>query len=261
MPRGRRATASQVRQAPLGGQQFGRAAFCWAIVWLNIRTLLLGLGAVSPAPAPTTAAMSGFTIAAKRKQKVAVNINDEQERRQLITGLEGQEIQAAEGQEAGTSGRKVVPRQENTYRAGNKKFAPTFKPPSNDIKTIGSTEDKFELAPDAGKANALTSFGLEVRSRKREGDGAGEPANGAAPPINIAASLADRDKQQLNEDLEALPDEATVDVSSRLSCDMQLLLCLGLAGARRQARCEFAWSSMQVPGYGHVPPHAGRAPC
>lgn len=165
----------------------------------------------------------GFTATTKKKQKVSINIEDKTEHRQLITGVEGARIQAAEPDQP-TGKQYVVPKLENTYRAGPKKFTPTFKPPSSDNQNIGSTDDKFEAAV-LPLQSGITTYGLELRGRKAEeaaaaaaadqgGTGNGHAAGGGEPNV-VARLAADKEGQQLQEDLEALPEQATMEVNAQ----------------------------------------------
>jgi hypothetical protein len=172
----------------------------------------------------------GFKIQGKARAKVAVNLKEQREDRQLITGVAGSVIQAAEPC-ASERRQHVIPRLENTYKTGVGKFVPTFVPESSSAPITGKADDKYEKAakPDVP---GLTSYGLQLRQPKGSlqeaaagsaADTAGDAADDAATgPADAAAAAAagpmvpvrrGDEAQQLREDLEALPDEASVEVS------------------------------------------------
>ncbi|KAF6253119.1 DExH-box splicing factor binding site-domain-containing protein [Scenedesmus sp. NREL 46B-D3] len=163
----------------------------------------------------------GFKIQGKTRTKVAVNVKEQREDRQLITGVAGSVIQAAEPS-AGERQQHVIPRLENTYKAGVGKFVPTFVPESSSAPITGKADDRYEKAakPDVP---GLTSYGLQLRQPKGSAaaaaDGAvgedggaagGEGAAGAASGPLVPVRRGD-EAQQLKDDLEVLPDEASVE--------------------------------------------------
>lgn len=202
-------------------------------------------GAGGPAGSSKPGGMSlGFSIKGKARAKVAVNTEKEQEQRQLITAVaEDGTIQTAEP--AGGSGRKqyVVPALQNTYKTGVGKFVPSFVPEASTAAIKGDAEERFERA-EVGHAPTLTTFGLEVRRKKDpagaeaagaaagaagEGgsSGAAAPAAASDRPLVPVVSRAD-EYAQLKEDLEQLPDEATVEVGAVCTATM-------LAGSQHRA--------------------------
>lgn len=184
----------------------------------------------------------GFSIKGKARAKVAVNTEREREERQLITAVaEDGTIQTA-GPAAGSGGKKqyVVPALQNTYKTGGGagKFVPSFVPEASSAAIKGNAEDRFERA-EVGHAPTLTTFGLEVRSRQPAAAAAGGAAaadgaaaaaaagNGAPPPLSDrplvpVVSKAD-EAAQLKQDLQELPDVATVEVRAH---DVQPVVCV-----------------------------------
>lgn len=162
----------------------------------------------------------GFSIKGKARAKVTVNAKQEQEHRQIITAVtEDGTIQTAEPASGSGSKQYVVPALQNTYKTGVGKFVPSFVPEASSAAIKGNVEEKFERA-EVGHAPTLTTFGLEVRGPKQNaGDAAAAAANGAAAgsaaasdrPLVPVQSRAD-EAAQLKDDLENLPDEATVEV-------------------------------------------------
>jgi G patch domain/KOW motif-containing protein len=173
----------------------------------------------------------GFKIQGKARAKVAVNVKEQREDRQLITGVAGSVIQAAEPS-ASEWRQHVIPRLENTYKTGVGKFVPTFVPESSSAPITGKADDKYEKAakPDVP---GLASYGLQLRQPKDSQAAAAAAAGGAADDNGEAAGAAGAagaadaaaarpmvpvrrgdEAQQLRDDLEALPDEASVEVSS-----------------------------------------------
>lgn len=172
----------------------------------------------------------GFKIQGKARAKVLVNADEKQDDRQLITGVTGSVIQAAEPSAAERK-QYVIPKLENTYKTGVGKFVPTFVPESSTAAVTGSAEDRYERAA-ATDQPALTSYGLHLRepvATHSTKPGGAEAANGAAAGAagaGAGAILAARGRvdeaQQLKADLEELPGEATVEVGARWSCSVML---------------------------------------
>ncbi|MEW5300634.1 MAG: hypothetical protein WDW36_003549 [Sanguina aurantia] len=114
----------------------------------------------------------------KATRKVAVNVSEEQERRTLLTGVEGSKLQSEAGQDAVLHKQYVIARIENSYRTGvgsveqqgnNRKFAPSFRPPTDDIPSLKAGEDRFVLAERA--APLITEYGLTSNTRVKEEGG------------------------------------------------------------------------------------------
>ncbi|KAI7838635.1 hypothetical protein COHA_007562 [Chlorella ohadii] len=125
----------------------------------------------------------------------------------------------------------IIPKQENSYRAGTK-FKPSYIPDAAD-KIDGEGISKFETAEhDTAVAQQQVTYGLHVRARPAEGEAAAH-ANGeqrgqqdAQPP----AVPADRDAAKLKEDLEQLPPEADLDAYAAMPVEqfgMALLRGMG----------------------------------
>ncbi|KAI8469970.1 MAG: DExH-box splicing factor binding site-domain-containing protein [Monoraphidium minutum] len=157
-------------------------------------------------PKPAGGGGLGFSLAAKpRRGKVSVQVAERSEERQLITGIEGSRITAAEP-EGPAAGPRVIPGMGNTYRAGvgrvgggggggagGSTFVPSFVPPASDDALKGSNEERFVAAPanDGTKAE-VKHYGLQrmggreavaaaaVPPQEQQGDGGGEGGSGAA---------------------------------------------------------------------------------
>jgi hypothetical protein len=163
----------------------------------------------------------GFKAVSKTKVKVAVNVEEPKERRQLIVGIEGVQIKAAEGHEDdganGGSKRelKVIAPLANTFKTGVGRagFIPSFVPPANDAPVAGDTSDRFELAATDSRP-VITEYGLEVRARPGQ-----EPAEVHEP---IRLQTKDLELQAYKRDMELLPDVAPVEVRAV----HHLLLCI-----------------------------------
>jgi hypothetical protein len=165
----------------------------------------------------------GFSIKGKARAKVTVNAEKDKEDRQLITAVAEDGTIQTEGPAQGSGSRQyIVPALQNTYKTGVCKFTPSFVPEPSTAAIKGNVEEKFERA-EVGHAPTLTTFGLEVRRRKDPADAAaangGGSSNAAAAasdrPLVPVVSRADADAQ-LKDDLEQLPDEATVEVGGEL---------------------------------------------
>jgi hypothetical protein len=187
-----------------------------------------------------------FNIASKAKAKVAVNVKEQEERRELITGVAGSQIQTAEADDDANKPR-VIPKLENTYRTGRGKFVPTFVPEAQSITDLGKLDERFEAATGP-TAPVITSYGLEVRGKGDTAAAAGAAAAGGGaapgsqqqppekPPEAAAAAAGPSGKQpadgppaagstihaakaargdpaSLKEELDTLPEENDLEVS------------------------------------------------
>lgn len=177
-------------------------------------------GKGGPATGSKAGVSLGFSIKGKARAKVTVNAEKEREDRQLITAVAEDGTIQTEGPAQGSGSKQyVVPALQNTYKTGVGKFTPSFVPEPSTAAIKGNVEEKFERA-EVGHAPTLTTFGLEVRRRKDPADAAAANGGGSSDAAAAAASdrplvpvvsRADADAQ-LKEDLEQLPDEATVEV-------------------------------------------------
>lgn len=122
-------------------------------------------------------------------------------------------------------GPMVIPKQENSYRAGSK-FVPTYIPEAAD-KIDGEGIDKFETAAhDTAVAQQHVTYGLHLRSRPQDGAANGGQQQEDGPP----AVPGDRDAAKLKEDLAALPPEADLDAYAAMPVEqfgMALLRGMG----------------------------------
>ena len=168
--------------------------------------------------------MASFKISGgKSRAPVAVNVKESDDKKQLITGMEGSRIRPLHD-EVGDIKQHIIPGMQNTYRVGKGKFTPSFVPPSSDAAVQGSIDDKFEAAAAPDKP-LITQYGLEVRKGADANGSAKEPA--AAAPMTLPGM--DRDAQQLREDLEALPEEADLEVkwlTGRRSLGSKVWMCI-----------------------------------
>ncbi|KAL6760830.1 DExH-box splicing factor binding site-domain-containing protein [Haematococcus lacustris] len=106
----------------------------------------------------------------KSKAKVRIDaggVEEQQEHRQLIVGLQGSVVQPA-NLEAGTAPKRTVPTiapLANTFKTGvGNKFTPSFRPPSSDAAAAGDPNEKFELAAVDSRP-LITEFGLAKRTK------------------------------------------------------------------------------------------------
>lgn len=149
----------------------------------------------------------GFRIAGKARPKVAVSVKAEEEHRQLVVGVSDNGILQTAEATSEQQRQYVIPKLQNTYKAGVGKFVPSFVPESSAAAVTGTAEDRYEraVAPDQP---AITSFGLEVRGPKEAAQRTDTNENDRP----LVPTSAKDEAAQLKEDLEHLPEEATVDV-------------------------------------------------
>jgi len=186
-------------------------------------------------PSSGGGATLGFSLAAKPKRaKVQVQVAQREEERQLITGIEGTRIRTA-APEAQAAGPRVIASLGNTYRAGVG-FVPSFKPPSSEDPLASSNQDRFVAAPqidtskpvvaqyglvrmgaaaaaDSGGGGAADGSAPAAEGEQQHAQGAtngdaeaAAPSAAAARPAFAARGGRGDNKQQLMEELEALPE-------------------------------------------------------
>jgi hypothetical protein len=164
---------------------------------------------------------------------VAVQPKAKVEERELVTGISGTSLKTLEKKQKAAP--LVIPRIENTFQVGVGKTATTstattkaqrareqrFLPTVEDGLN-SKTEDKFELAEevpvDVNIGYGLTKFDArKATTMKGKGEGEG---NGTALS-QLMTSQQDKETQQMKEDLENLPEQATIEVlihAYHLSC-------------------------------------------
>ncbi|GBF88414.1 hypothetical protein Rsub_01126 [Raphidocelis subcapitata] len=187
----------------------------------------------------------GFSLAAapKKRGKVQVQVAEQREERQLITGIEGTRIKGA-APEGPAAGPRVIAAVANTYRAGvgrgggaagRGSFVPSFVPPSSEDALASTNEERFVTAPkDDGAQAAAKKYGLQrmgaaadeqqgqgqeqeqgqgqgdeqqqEQERQRDG-GRGRNGAAAAPAAALPARGRGGDRDALMADLEELPEE------------------------------------------------------
>lgn len=165
----------------------------------------------------------------KKAQKVAVNIEEQGERRQLITAVEGSRIRTAEDERQVEDKPLVIQKIENTYRAGPKKLVPSFVPLANDAPVAGSGADRFEAAA-ASTIPTITEYGLQKRDRPA-GAGSDAAAAAAAGLGESAAAVrrlagAQQEEDAYRRDMEALPDSAPTEVGDLAQFCMHGTVCM-----------------------------------
>lgn len=144
----------------------------------------------------------------KTVQKVAVNLEENKNAGQLITGFDGAKAQVVGGEAEAKA--LVIPKLENTFKTGvgPKKFTPTFKPPSGEVVNLKEGEDKFVQAEST--VPTITEYGLQLRDVKpEERVAAAAAANGGK---NMAAAAAE--EKAYKDSVEDLPEVADLDVST-----------------------------------------------
>ncbi|GIL62554.1 hypothetical protein Vafri_16641 [Volvox africanus] len=157
-----------------------------------------------------------FTFQKKKVvQKVAVNVVEQNDIGQLISGIEGTKIQVVGGDTGAELKTYVIPKIENTYQSGvgPKKFTPSYKPPSSDAN-VDNSEDRFVQA--ASTVPVITAFGLQLRD-DRQGNRA--PAD-AGPSYNVgngngggggSTTAAALEARAFREAVEELPESVDVE--------------------------------------------------
>lgn len=139
---------------------------------------------------------------------------------------------------AAARGPLVIPKQENSYRAGTK-FKPSYIPEAAD-KIDGEGISKFETAEhDTAVAQQQVTYGLHVRARPGEGEAAANGEQRGQQDAQPPAVPADRDAAKLKEDLEQLPPEADLDAYAAMpveSFGMALLRGMGWEEGRAIGR-------------------------
>jgi hypothetical protein len=181
----------------------------------------------------------GFSLAAAPKRKVQVQVAEQREERQLITGIEGTRIKAAEP-EGPAAGPRVIAAVANTYRAGVGRgggaagrggFVPSFVPPSNEDALASTNEERFVAAPKGdGAQPAVQKYGLQrmggragaageqqreeqqEQQQQQYDEGGGRNGGPAAPAAALPVRGRGGDKDALMQELGELPEEMAPEV-------------------------------------------------
>ncbi|GAX84888.1 hypothetical protein CEUSTIGMA_g12309.t1 [Chlamydomonas eustigma] len=122
-------------------------------------------------------------------------------------------IDGKDADEVGKAGKRqyVIPKIENTYKAGSsKKFAPTFVPPASDAPIGGEGTDKFEQATVSTEPSGPQLYGLQHIQRKDHTGDANTRA-GLGGSITERLTAAKREEQAYQDHVEELPDMAPVE--------------------------------------------------
>ena len=149
-------------------------------------------------------------------------MKDKEQKLDFVTGISGSALNSVEQKQ--TEGPKVIPKIENTFQVGVGKTASKAQKarerrflPDESLEAQKRNEDRFELAEDSAMAQAShIKYGLtqlrpadEPEGSKGGGGGGG---GGEASALSQLMSRADADTQQMKEDLEKLPEAASLDV-------------------------------------------------
>lgn len=152
------------------------------------------------------------------QRKVAVNIEEPKEKRQQITGWAGSKAVTNGAEEEVEDKKKayVVPKLENTFKTGvGRKFAPSFRPPENDVATLTGGEDRFEMAQIDTRPN-VTGYGLEKRARPSTAEDAA--SNGQSAQHNDDKPMLTHEQLEriaYKQDMDVLPDAPQTEVSAQ----------------------------------------------
>ena len=101
------------------------------------------------------------------------------------------------------------------FQAGGGKFAPSFVPPSSDAPEGGQTgDDKFEMAAPASAPTEPQTYGLQRVKRKAESAEEEGQRAGLGGSITERLTAAKQEEQAYQNQVEELPEMATVEVSA-----------------------------------------------
>lgn len=150
---------------------------------------------------------SKFSLAFTNKSKRKISLHDEdiETKKEIITRVEEGGIQTIQSdrQEKRSTGPKIIPKQENTYRTGLNKFKPSFIPQTAAEDDIKDGIAKFETSQhDVVATQEKVVYGLIKREQPRE--------------EKIHSNLEAKSRQQteaqlLKQDLDYLPPVASLE--------------------------------------------------
>mmetsp|Transcript_14895 Transcript_14895/g.36013 ORF Transcript_14895/g.36013 Transcript_14895/m.36013 type:complete len:489 (-) Transcript_14895:1573-3039(-) len=159
-------------------------------------------------------AMGGFGFTKKSAKKKDVGAmgetKDEGPRREYLTGVAGSELEMKDKIEEVS---RAIPVQKDTFEVGHgrQRKAPSFLP---DSSAVHEDNERFEVAEASLGANGATAqhgdvvYGLTKMGPK---PGAERKESKPAQESFIGRSLQEKELQAFKEDLEDLPEEATLD--------------------------------------------------
>jgi G patch domain/KOW motif-containing protein len=157
----------------------------------------------------------GFTKKAKKSVVVAVNAggeDDDAPTREYLTGVTGSGLELKD--KKAPAAPKSIPVQDNTFEVGTgrRRKAPSFLP--DEAEVVKDNEERFETAERIGGKGETAQSGDVVYGLTKMGPKGGDvrPISRAQPEDSfIGKSLAEKELQAFKEDVEDLPEQATLD--------------------------------------------------
>lgn len=152
---------------------------------------------------PQAPVATSFQLSGRKRhlQPLAVQgARIQQEHGQAVAAFSGGRLEDSEGRPAVAPGKKVIPKLENTFKAGPRQHDPNRYLPEQSDGIPASTEEKFELA--AAEPEIKVEYGLQKRQRPSQQQA---PPAGPEPPSERPFDI---DSRKFKEDVLALPEVA-----------------------------------------------------
>ena len=156
----------------------------------------------------------GFAKKAAKKKDVGVNERtDDGTKKEFLTGVTGSGLELKDKVEVVA---KSIPVQDNTFEVGSgrRRKAPSFLPDESAIDA--DNKERFDVAERIGGKGETAQggdvvYGLTKMGPKDGDEPKAEPETKPAQESFIGQSLAEKEHQAFKEDVEDLPDQATLD--------------------------------------------------
>ena len=156
----------------------------------------------------------GFAKKAAKKKDVGVNERtDDGTKKEFLTGVTGSGLELKDKVEVVA---KSIPVQDNTFEVGSgrRRKAPSFLPDESAIDA--DNKERFDVAERIGGKGETAQggdvvYGLTKMGPKDGDEPKAEPETKPAQESFIGQSLAEKELQAFKEDVEDLPDQATLD--------------------------------------------------
>ena len=148
-----------------------------------------------------TPVATSFQLSGRKRnlQPLAIQgARNQRETSQAVTAFSGGRLEDSEGRPATAPGKKVIPKLENTFKAGPRQHDPNRYLPEQSDGIPASTEEKFELA--AAEPEVEVEYGLQKRQRPSLQQPAEAESTNERP--------FETDTRKFKEDLLALPEVA-----------------------------------------------------
>ena len=167
---------------------------------------------------------------------------------QSVTAFNGGRLEDADGHPAAPLGKQVIPKLENTFKAGPKRHDPSRFLPDRSDAAPASNEERFEQA--AIEPEVKVEYGLQQRQRPSELPASAQASNDERP--------FDIDTRRFQEDLTALPEMADAEAYAAMPIEnFGEAMLRGMGWTEGRAVCKGNKKEVQAATYVRRPEGLG----